>query len=177
MCIYCHQWKTKVQVTALILTFIMTENFPIPLSMLYHIPADRMVCVCVYDRERERERDLNDNSWEKDQANRWAIPFLTWPRWIWVLVKTVFKTTLQLWPWCFKSQICIKVELTQTIFYLFIFVVAKNSKATCHSVMKQASLPEGTASLIIRLLSVKTSHGSMVPDVSHVFRLQIFQKR
>lgn len=26
---------------ALILTLIMTENFPIPLSMLYHIPVER----------------------------------------------------------------------------------------------------------------------------------------
>lgn len=27
--------------TVLILTFIMTENFPIPLRMLYQIPAER----------------------------------------------------------------------------------------------------------------------------------------
>lgn len=37
--------------TPLILTFIITENFPIPLSMLYHIPTEKGA------RKRDKERN------------------------------------------------------------------------------------------------------------------------
>ena len=44
-----------MQDTALLLTFMMTDNLPIPLSMLYHIPIGRGANRVEGRRERQKE--------------------------------------------------------------------------------------------------------------------------